>query len=342
MNQIQTPPYQQPSFSHPHGIYPQQQPHFTIPNSSASVPAPHNAFPPSQQSPHPLSFSRSQSPLVSPSNQDAHSLATPPPHSLTSPRQQQHQFQQSIPHPQQHTFQQAQPITGNGGKTGIQQASKPDLNSHSGNVTPSRIATFPPTTSSTPAPSLSSQQQQTGTASPQKYSMAAPPLPASVQRQHSPQSGSNPSVSQPSSPHSTSNTALERERVGLLLEINTALLEEMNSLLAQGKGGAVNQQQAALLKSQGLPNKMAADEYVQTFYRLQTNLSYLYSQPDMQALNPQKQAQPQQSNKGPTHPPHFMHPPPHMPSLGDKYGALRKLFPGWSGKDAAVGPTPVV
>lgn len=74
-----------------------------------------------------------------------------------------------------------------------------------------------------------------------------------------------------------------------------------------------------------------------TFYRLQANLAYLYSQPDMQALNPQRQEQSSQNSKGPSHPPHFMHAPPHLTVLEDKYAALRQLFPGWVGKDSTVG-----
>lgn len=167
--------------------------------------------------------------------------------------------------------------------------------------------------------------------------MAAPPLPQSAQRQQSPHGGSNPATSQPASPRTAASSALEKERVALLLEVNLLLLEELNNLLSQGKGGAVDAQQVALLRQQGMPEKRAADEYIQTFYRLKANLAYLYSQPDMQALNPQKQNQAQPANKGPAHPPAFMHPPPHMPGLESKYEALRKLFPGWVGKDAEIG-----
>ena len=88
--------------------------------------------------------------------------------------------------------------------------------------------------------------------------MAAPPLPASVQRQQSPASNS---ASQPGSP--ATKSLLERRRVALLLDINLALLEDMNRLQAEGKGGAVSSQQATLMRNQGLPDKRSSEEYSQ-------------------------------------------------------------------------------
>ncbi|PNS17494.1 hypothetical protein CAC42_8037 [Sphaceloma murrayae] len=181
-----------------------------------------------------------------------------------------------------------------------------------------------------------SPTQHIGSASPQRYPMAAPPLPASVQRQQSPQNSSASSISQPSSPQSSASALREKERVALLLDINLELLQEMNKLQAEGKGGAPSPQQAAAMKAQGLPDQIAADEYIQVYYRVSSNISYLYNQPDMQLLNPQNQGQAPQK-KGPPHPPQFMWAPPQMPSLDGKYAALRKLFPGWLGRDAPAG-----
>ncbi|KAF2218150.1 hypothetical protein BDZ85DRAFT_270871 [Elsinoe ampelina] len=188
------------------------------------------------------------------------------------------------------------------------------------------------------APVLSPNKQLTppshsGSASPQKYPMAAPPLPASV-RQQSP--NSNTSTSQPSSPQSAAHAAREKERVAILLEINLELLQEMSKLQAEGKGGAPNAQQAAALKAQGGSDKLASDEYIQVYYRVSSNITYLYNQPEMQLLNPQNAGQVPQK-KGPPPPPQFMWAPPQMPALNDKYAALRKLFPGWLGRDAPAG-----
>lgn len=90
--------------------------------------------------------------------------------------------------------------------------------------------------------------------------MAAPPAVHSHGGPHTPSARSH---SQPLSPQSQASQAREKERIALLLEINAELLQEMHSLQSQGKGGAQSQEAAALLKKQGLPDKLASDEYVQ-------------------------------------------------------------------------------
>ncbi|GAM86597.1 hypothetical protein ANO11243_046110 [Dothideomycetidae sp. 11243] len=294
MNQIQPAPYQQPSFSHALGSYP-QQPHFgpasSSSTSSASSPAvtapqyshiqsPSPSLPQSQsrsqshpQLQHPLSVTYSQSPSASPSTQAFPSHANPISPSLASPiqqyQQQQQQQQQRYQHqlPQLQTqHHQTQLSAGNGGypgtgvRNGATQASRSEQGSHTGEITPARSATFSPPAAATPtlSPGFSTQQQGS-----QKYPMAAPPLPQSAQRQQSPHGGSNPATSQPASPRTAASSALEKERVALLLEVNLLLLEELNNLLSQGKGGAVDAQQVALLRQQGMPEKRAADEYIQ-------------------------------------------------------------------------------
>lgn len=114
----------------------------------------------------------------------------------------------------------------------------------------------------------------------------------------------------------------------LLLEINAELLQEINSLQAQGKGGAQNAQQAEQFRLKGLPDAIAAPEYLQTLSRLHANLGYCFAQSEAQNKPGAK----------PPHPPSYMRPPPSMPSLEQKYAKLRQLFPGWSGKDAQAGP----
>ncbi|CAD0051681.1 unnamed protein product [Aureobasidium pullulans] len=61
----------------------------------------------------------------------------------------------------------------------------------------------------------------------------------------------------------SANLSQEKERIALLLDINVELLQEMHRLQAQGKGGATSQSAAAHLKSQGLPDALASDEYTQ-------------------------------------------------------------------------------
>jgi len=114
----------------------------------------------------------------------------------------------------------------------------------------------------------------------------------------------------------------EKERVTLLLEINVELLQEIHNLQAQGKGGAQNAAQAEALRSKGLPDTAASQEYIQILCRLHANLGYLCAQSDLQ----------KPGSKAP-HPPSFMKAPPNMPALEDKYTELRRLFPGWVGRD---------
>ncbi|GAB7351647.1 hypothetical protein MBLNU459_g2252t2 [Dothideomycetes sp. NU459] len=130
--------------------------------------------------------------------------------------------------------------------------------------------------------------------------------------------------SQPLSPQSQASQAREKERIALLLEINVELLQEMHTLQSQGKGGAQSQEAAALLKKQGLPDKLASEEYIQVLHRLHSNLGYICGSQD-HAIKP--------GSKQP-HPPYYVMHPPNMPSLAEKYSRLRELFPGWVGRDA--------
>lgn len=92
--------------------------------------------------------------------------------------------------------------------------------------------------------------------------MAAPPLPRNPQGMQSPHSASSPH-SQPQSPSAIASQAREKERTALLLDINAKLLQEINNLQAQGKGGAQNAQQAEALKLKGFSDKVASEDYTQ-------------------------------------------------------------------------------
>lgn len=92
--------------------------------------------------------------------------------------------------------------------------------------------------------------------------MAAP---SPARPQSGPQTPAKP-PSQPQSPQSAQSAAnytRERERLALLLEINVELLHEINKLQSQGQGGATNPQQAVLFRAQGMPDKMASEDYLQ-------------------------------------------------------------------------------
>lgn len=147
--------------------------------------------------------------------------------------------------------------------------------------------------------------------------MAAPPLPQTpaVAAQ---QAGANATAS----PQSPGSQTRENQRLELLFDINVDLLQEVNALQAQGKGGATSPQQAMQMKAQGMDDKMASDEFIQCMRRLQANLAYLAPRADAQ-----------QMSKAPPGPAH-MSGPPHMPQLQKKYEQLRELFPGWGGLEA--------
>jgi hypothetical protein len=151
--------------------------------------------------------------------------------------------------------------------------------------------------------------------------MAAPPLPQTPNAvQHA---GASAAVS-PQAPQSPGTQAREQKRVDMLLEINIDLLQEINSLQSQGRGGAMNPQHQLQLRQLNMDDSMAAEEYIQCLRRVQANLAYLAPRADAQ-----------QAFKAPPGPAH-MTPPVHMPQLQSKYEQLRELFPGWAGNDARM------
>ncbi|CAK4003220.1 Hypothetical predicted protein [Lecanosticta acicola] len=159
---------------------------------------------------------------------------------------------------------------------------------------------------------------------PSKYPMAAPPLPHTPTSQ--PQSAtSNNALASPQSPQSPGSQNREQQRINILFEINVTLLQEVNKLQAEGHGGAISPQQAMQLRSEGKPDKMASEEYIQCLRRVQANLSYLAPKASADASGGAAKPRP----AGPAH----MTPPPHMPHLLPKYEQLKELFPGWQGFD---------
>lgn len=151
--------------------------------------------------------------------------------------------------------------------------------------------------------------------------MAAPPLPQTPSAvQHA---GANAAVS-PQAPQSPGTQAREQKRVDVLLEINAELLQEINNLQSQGRGGAMNPQHQLLLRQGNMDDSMAAEEYIQCLRRVQANLAYLAPRADVQ-----------QALKAPPGPAH-MTPPAHMPQLQPKYDQLKELFPGWAGNDVRM------
>ncbi|KAJ9601914.1 hypothetical protein H2200_013584 [Cladophialophora chaetospira] len=135
--------------------------------------------------------------------------------------------------------------------------------------------------------------------------------------------------------------ARERERVTVLLEINTHLLQEVVSLQAQGKAGTTPTQGQqsptsptsasdptnAITNSPGEPPKSAggtpqaakppSQEYADCMRRLQANLSYLAAIADAK----------KKANGALPAGPAIMIAPPHLPQVTDLYKKLNSLFP---------------
>ncbi|EME81111.1 uncharacterized protein MYCFIDRAFT_215845 [Pseudocercospora fijiensis CIRAD86] len=154
--------------------------------------------------------------------------------------------------------------------------------------------------------------------------MAAPPLPQTPVNKSQADNGN--AASPPKGPQSPASQSREEQRINLLFEINVELLQEVNRLQAEGKGGAISPQQVAQLKAQGQPAVQASEEYIQCLRRVQANLAYLMPKAQPEQANPAKASQ------GPAH----MTPPPHMPQLQEKYDRLKVLFDGWPGLDARM------
>ena len=159
--------------------------------------------------------------------------------------------------------------------------------------------------------------------------MAAPPLPLTPQSQANASTQSTtPTATTPKSPQSPGTQSREAARVALLLSINRELLEEVQRLQDDGKGGAISAQQVQQFRNEGKPDNMASDEYIQCLRRVQANFAYLM--PKAQHTQGQSSGTEAKQLPGPAH----MTPPPHMPEdMRQKYEQLQELFPEWQGLD---------
>ncbi|KAK5010755.1 hypothetical protein BJ546DRAFT_833482 [Cryomyces antarcticus] len=158
--------------------------------------------------------------------------------------------------------------------------------------------------------------------------MAAPPLPPyQVQGQSVPQSTTKPIPQRSLSPGAQ---ARERERVSVILDINSEILHEAIRLQEEGKGGLTGSDVS--VDQNGADAKLPAMEYVDCMRRLQANLAYLAATVDAHHKTNSKRAEP----AGPA----IMEASPtHSPDLVEKYGQLQKLFPGWKGLQWKMPPS---
>ncbi|GAM42532.1 hypothetical protein TCE0_044f16593 [Talaromyces pinophilus] len=141
--------------------------------------------------------------------------------------------------------------------------------------------------------------------------------------------GQQPQQQQQAAPQSPAAAARERARVTALLDINSALLQELLNLQAAGKSGGAPQapststpEQSSSPGSATEPASASSDaprkpsqEYVECLKRLQSNLVYLASVTD-------------RSKKPVSAAPAILSPPPHMGNLNEQYTKLNELFAG--------------
>jgi hypothetical protein len=154
-------------------------------------------------------------------------------------------------------------------------------------------------------------------------SSSAKNMVASQQQIPTQQSASqNVSQNAPQSAQSQAATAREKERVSVLLEINSMLLQEAVNLQSSGKAGGPPAQAAQdsnpspTSESNADKNAQRSPEYMNCMRRLQVNLAYLATVAD-------------KGKKGGVVPPApaIMTPPPNLPAIAELYTKLNELFP---------------
>ncbi|KAF7590185.1 hypothetical protein BBP40_003158 [Aspergillus hancockii] len=189
--------------------------------------------------------------------------------------------------------------------------------------TPATMNQFmPPQTTATstplsniPATTAPSFPQNMASISANNMVAAQPQRPAP--QQNPPQASVPPVTTSPA-------TAREKARVTILLDINSMLLQEVVNLQAAGKaGGPPAQPQDPNPSSEQTPDatkgptQKPSQEYIDCMRRLQANLAYLATIADRA----------KKSGGVPPATPGIMTPPPHMPSMNERYKKLAELFP---------------
>jgi hypothetical protein len=192
----------------------------------------------------------------------------------------------------------------------------------------------PQLSSATQAPNIPGSMMSTVTGGPNMMAQQAMAgnLAQQAQMQNAAQAARPGTQPQPIPAMSPKSQQRERARVTVLLEINTALLQEVVSLQQKGMAGTQTSQpqqspnsptsgpDSALNNSPtdpSKPGKPASQEYNDCMRRLQANLSYLATIADAKkkAGNPMPPG------------PAIMIPPAHLTSVHDLYKRLNQLFP---------------
>ncbi|CEN59266.1 hypothetical protein ASPCAL01718 [Aspergillus calidoustus] len=196
---------------------------------------------------------------------------------------------------------------------------------HGNFSTPSPF-TQPPVTGAFPqsVPSTANTPTTQAQSFPQNMASSSAKNMVASQQQIPTQQSASQNVSQnaPQSAQSQAATAREKERVSVLLEINSMLLQEAVNLQSSGKAGGPPAQAAQdsnpspTSESNADKNAQRSPEYMNCMRRLQVNLAYLATVAD-------------KGKKGGVVPPApaIMTPPPNLPAIAELYTKLNELFP---------------
>ncbi|KAL4915966.1 hypothetical protein BDW62DRAFT_187267 [Aspergillus aurantiobrunneus] len=198
-----------------------------------------------------------------------------------------------------------------------QQSPGPHANFSTPFTQPPVTGAFPqPTTSTANIPATQAQSFPQNMASGFAKSMAPTQQPIPAQQASS--QNSVPAVQSPAA------VARDKERVSVLLEINSMLLQEAVNLQTSGKAGGPPAQQASqdsnpspTSESTSDKNAQRSPEYVNCMRRLQVNLAYLATVADKG-----------KKSGGVVPPaPAILTPPPNLPAVNELYTKLNELFP---------------
>ncbi|KAJ5679894.1 hypothetical protein N7462_008138 [Penicillium macrosclerotiorum] len=158
--------------------------------------------------------------------------------------------------------------------------------------------------------------------------LANQPKPPQMNSPRSTQPGTPAQAQSPAQAHAQAQVqaqiaAREKARVTTLLDINSALLQEVVTLQAAGKAGpASNADANASPTEPGMdavktPGSKPTPEYIECMRRLQANLAYLATIADRA----------KKSGGVAPQAPAIMTPPPNLPVVHDLYQKLNELFP---------------
>ncbi|QQK46273.1 pro-apoptotic serine protease nma111 [Penicillium digitatum] len=226
--------------------------------------------------------------------------------------------------------------------SGFQQASAAPMDSFSAPYTQTPIPTlmgqFVPAQGTSGA-NMPSQVAQTFSQNMASISannlLGTQPKPPS--QMNSPQTGASPAVpnqAQAQAQAQAQFAAREKARVTALLDINSALLQEVVNLQAAGKAGPASNPDTNSPSSEQLDASKAhqkpSPEYIECMRRLQANLAYLATIADRAkkagGVVPQTPA--------------IMTPPPNLPTVNELYARLNELFSRSAKASTSQRPSP--